>query len=64
MEWESNSEFHKSRAEVGRVKIGGSDEGSKNTPTNETRRFDEQHTENAEFKRNQQIIYCNINEVN
>jgi hypothetical protein len=61
MQWESNSEFHKSRAEVGVIKTGGSDEGSKHTPTNETRSYDEQHTENAENVRDEQAVHCKIN---
>ncbi len=60
MEWESDSEFHKLRADVGVIKTGGSDEGSKHTPANEARSCDEQQTEKAGSVRDEQTIHCRI----
>jgi hypothetical protein len=64
MEWESDSELYKSRAEVGAIKTGSSDEGNKRTPTDKTRCIGEQHMENAGIERDKQAIHCKINNFN
>lgn len=64
MEWESNSEFHKSRAEIGGIKTGGSDEKIKKIAMNDACHSGEQHTEQADIARNDTAVPCEINKFN
>ncbi|PMD20145.1 hypothetical protein NA56DRAFT_602060 [Hyaloscypha hepaticicola] len=56
MEWESNSEFHKSRVEIGGIKTGGSDEKIKKIAMNDACHSGEQHTEQADIARNDTAV--------
>lgn len=64
MEWESNSEFHKSRAEVGGIKTGGSEGKNKQIAMNDARHSGEQHTEQADIARDDTAVSCEIDKFN